>query len=52
MEIFTVFQIQIRIRMDPGFFADPGFKGPDPDPDLSIRAGRAVLDSRSRVPGG
>ena len=51
MEIFTVFQIQIRIRMDPGFFADPdpGFKGPDPD--LSIRAGRAFLDSRSRVPG-
>ena len=26
---------QIRIRMDPGFFAypDPDFKNPDPDPD-------------------
>ena len=30
----AVFRIQIRIRMDPGFFADPFrvFKSTDPDP--------------------
>ena len=28
---------RIRIRMNPGFFADPdpGFKSPDPDPSIN-----------------
>ena len=36
LESIVLYQAVFRIRMDPGFFADPDpdFKNPDPDPSV------------------